>query len=302
LLVLLLTASFQELADLYFCGKYLLQNTNNLEGESAFDDQHALIMIDKFLRKYGNSPNALHLKALFSEKLGLGALAVEAVTLCSTILEEAYEVSEDSEIAWRYCLAEATLGRLKLNLEHYNESIGAFEMISNLLPEPQDEVSRKTSIQASLGLGISFARQGSMSRALEAIEKVFTLAGYVGFFQDTANIIKAQVAWHFGNLDLAKFQLLNRSVCSTILVIKLRFSTSDRLVSLPVVTTLAALGISSKDRFLVEAALEEVQDQQCDHRYEGEIFGMIPHLLSLYELSKVRSIATVEKKSRSNNN
>jgi superkiller protein 3 len=170
--------------------------------------------VDNYLQKNPKNTTALHLKALLLERLGHLSLALEAVLLCNSLLEEAYEESEVAEVAWRYCIAQATCARLHLKREGVSESLEAFETVLSLVPDSHEGRKGQIKMQSILGMAIAWAKQGSEVEAFEMVEKASKLAQKIGVYQSSVDVVGSQVGWTLGKQDLAQSFLLNRPVFS----------------------------------------------------------------------------------------
>lgn len=188
-----------------------------------------------------DSPNdyaALHLHALISESLGQYDVAHSKIEKCVQLLEAAYEDSESEQTEKNYALANITLGRIRLALQHYDGAIEAFNTSLSLADEKVMKLS------AMLGVGLASYYSGSSDNSTKDAFEEYRDVG--------AGVLLAQIMWCRGDKDSATSVLLE---CVEI--------DSEHLGA---ISTLAAIGILTDDAGLLDAALSEILSMPVDKR------------------------------------
>jgi superkiller protein 3 len=100
--------------------------------------QSASFALSAYLAHRPRDVSALHLSALFAERLGDFEIAMERIERASTILEGQYEKEESAEQASLYAICMVNLGRIRLANGDYEGAKEAFEMGSGLLEVEED--------------------------------------------------------------------------------------------------------------------------------------------------------------------
>ncbi|EEB95507.1 hypothetical protein MPER_05512, partial [Moniliophthora perniciosa FA553] len=87
----------------------------------------AFFVLDRYCKTRPNDAAALHLFGLVCERINKPDLAVKWIQKAISILEAAYEESEDSEIERQFTIAHCNVGRLKLSLGDLDGALESFE-------------------------------------------------------------------------------------------------------------------------------------------------------------------------------
>ena len=204
---------------------------------------------------------ALHLHAIISEQLNQYDVAATQIDKCVQLLEAAYEDSESEQTEKNYALANLTLGRIRLALQHYDGAIEAFNTSLSLADD------KKMKLTAMLGIGLaSYYNNLDDSSIKNAFEE----------YRDVdAGVLLAQILWCKGEKDAATSVLLE---CVEI--------DSEHLGA---ISTLAAIGILTNDDGLLDAALSEILSMPIDKRTQIDEQRNVHKLLvqnSLISVSK----------------
>lgn len=181
------TCEFQPEGDLEFASRSFARLKAAAAGseapvEDTRDSSTELLAVFSVMGRYCRArptdATALHLFGLVCESLGLEDRAIELMDQAITILEAAYEESEDPQTERQYAIAHANRARLCLATERYEEAVESFETSLGLLPEDdEDGSSMPLRIQANWGKAISYFRQGDLPAALSAMEESLQAAG-----------------------------------------------------------------------------------------------------------------------------
>ena len=138
---------------------------------------------------------------------------MELVEKSISILEAAYEETEDPEVEMRYTIANCTLGRLKLSLGNFAEAVALFESAHGLLADGSADDRRliilKTQVQ--LGIGLANYFEGNLETALGFLEAGLAVANDDLPLRSQVIILMAQILWTMGTEDAkeaAKSRLL----------------------------------------------------------------------------------------------
>lgn len=177
---------------------------------------------------------ALHLSALFCERLDQRALAISRIEQAASLLEAEYEKSEDAVTATKYAVAEANLARIRLANDDAEGAAEAFQATLGLLEAGEsnsdaDEllpasVKANVRLHAHFGTGLALYWTGDYAGALEAFETALAEIAETGVETESnadvrahVAVLLAQVLWTMGSeeqREAAKSQLLDRWVAS----------------------------------------------------------------------------------------
>ncbi|KAN0063561.1 Superkiller protein 3 [Thecaphora frezii] len=246
--------------------------------------------------------DALHLSALFCERLGQTDAAIERIERAAALLEEEYERSESTETARRYAIANVNLGRIRLANGDAQGAEEAYEAAIELLHADEeaaaeaaeegtdaddDDVDKheeryrmaRVRINASLGHALtrfhlgdaesSVAKLTELGATIEALSPLLT-AEEVESRQVTLLCHLSRVLLARGEAEEAQKQLLQS------------IATYPR--SLLLIATLATLGIAENDEDLVSASIGELQE--AENAEDPEVDKAVSALMALYEFGK----------------
>ncbi|KAK0545390.1 Superkiller protein 3, partial [Tilletia horrida] len=251
-------------------------------------------------------PSALHLAALFAERVGQAELAIERIERAAELLELEYEAHETARIASQYAIAEVNLGRLRLSSGGDGaKAIEAFETALALLDGLDDgddddddaeedhqesilPASRRARIrlQAQFGIGMAHYFEGQHDEAIAGFEGALKELeegklwkempeGDKAVAKAHVSTLLARVLWTLGGQEreeAAKAQLLD--------------SIAVAPQNLGVIVSLAAAGAVTGDVDLMDAALSEIRElgqaqiRQIDSEGHVDFLVAMEHFIS----------------------
>ncbi|SPO40180.1 related to SKI3 - protein involved in exosome mediated 3` to 5` mRNA degradation [Pseudozyma flocculosa] len=220
--------------------------------------------LSTFLSHNPTSTDALHLSALFCERLGQMDIAIDRIRRAAALLEEEYERNEDVDTARRYAVAQVNLGRIRLAVRDCDGAREAYEGALGLLDvddegEEQEDGEdgefamdlKRTRVNATLGLALSLFHGGEADEAIAKLEELLASLPSLGLSAAVEEECSTSVLTHLSRLlfstssiDTARTRLLE--------------AVSDHPSSLGLITTLAALGLVESDEDLASAAMSEL--------------------------------------------
>jgi len=155
--------------------------------------------LQRYCEHKPDDASALHLYALVCERLNLLDRAIELIGKSITILETAYEETEDVAIERQFIIAHANMGRLHFSAHDYQGSLESFESAFGLLPE-SDEDSEASALRSRVhyGMGLANFKSGAIEDALEMLEKAVETAEDQPEFKAQATVVLAEVMWALG--------------------------------------------------------------------------------------------------------
>ena len=163
---------------------------------------------------------AQHLFGLVCERIGHVDLAIDVIGRAITLLEGAYEETEDPEIERQFAIAHINMARLRLGSGDLDQTQDSCQVVLGLLGETEDldEATAALLAQAQLCSGLANMKQGNFSEALETMEKALATSANMSDREIGRHIavIIAQTLWTIGTADArdaAKTRLLQR--CAT---------------------------------------------------------------------------------------
>jgi superkiller protein 3 len=172
----------------------------------------AFSVMDRYTKRRPDDASGLHLFGLICERLGQLEFGAELVERAISILEAAYEDTEDSAVEKQFIIATSSLARLRLSLQDYEGALQSFESVLGLLPEDgEDPTTKILRPQAQFGSGLASFKMGDLEAALELFEAAVESAGDNLVIRGQATVLLAQTLWAVGTEELretAKAQLL----------------------------------------------------------------------------------------------
>jgi superkiller protein 3 len=176
----------------------------------------AFFVLNRYCQAQPNDATALHLLALVCERLGHPAHGTKLVEQSISILEAAYEETEDPEVEMNYTIANCTLGRLKLSLGKFIEAATFFESARGLLADRDangggDRRLVVLKVQVHLGMGLASYFGGNLEAAIGLLEEGLAVANDDLLLRSQVVILLAQILWTIGTEDTkeaAKSRLL----------------------------------------------------------------------------------------------
>jgi tetratricopeptide (TPR) repeat protein len=147
---------------------------------------------------------------LVCERIGHIELAIERTDHAITVLEAAYEETEDPIIERQFIIVNTTVARLRLAVRDYEGALSSFQSALGLLPEEgEDKVLRS---QCLFGSGLASFKLGALDAALESFEAALVTAGDDLHMRGHVTVLLAQTMWAIGTeegREAAKTQLLD---------------------------------------------------------------------------------------------
>ncbi|KAI6026361.1 superkiller protein 3 [Pisolithus microcarpus] len=245
------------------------------------DDDHAHALLEHCSRviTLRDDPRALHLLGLICERLGALEQGADWIFRAITLLEIAYEDTEDSLIERQFTIAHANLARLKVCLHDYTGSLESFEIALGLLPE-QVATDRECEpdigllrVQVLFGSGLAHFKLGDFQSAMTRFQTALDATVDNHILRCHVTVLLARCMWAIGTDELresAKALLLDSITTDP-----------EALMS---ISTLAGMGILTKDDSLVDAALSEMQSLPIERRQELDPCGDVTYLLIQHHL------------------
>ncbi|PWN37617.1 uncharacterized protein FA14DRAFT_159580 [Meira miltonrushii] len=187
-----------------------------------------------YLSRRSNDVSALHLSALFAERLGELELATERIDAAASILEYQYEREESTEKAQLFAICMSNLGRIHLSCGRFDKAMESMEMCLGLLEgSTNDADKQKTALHASkadlerarlnahctiglahFGKGDASAAIASLEQSLEDLEGINASAGddtsiEVQSGKETISILIARILWSQNKQEEAEAILMD---------------------------------------------------------------------------------------------
>ncbi|KDQ57736.1 hypothetical protein JAAARDRAFT_35420 [Jaapia argillacea MUCL 33604] len=219
---------------------------------------------------------ALHLQSLVCEHIGHIDLGIQLISKALSILEDAYEESEDPIIERQFVIANCTGGRLRLTSGDYRGAIDAFDTAKSLLTDEQTGVENQVlRAQCLLGGGLANFKLGNFEDALILLEEAVEISVDDLSVRGHATVYLAQVLWSIGTDDAredAKTRLLQ--------------CIEEDPDNITAINVLAGMGILTEDDGLVEAALSEILSLHYDKRFVSDPDRAVTHLLIQHQLGE----------------
>ncbi|TFY67241.1 hypothetical protein EVJ58_g1753 [Rhodofomes roseus] len=246
----------------------------------------AFFVMDRFCRSRPDDPSALHLFGLICERVGHVELGIEVLSHAMSLLEAAYEESENPVIENHFAIAHTNMARLRLSTQDYDGVLTSTEVVIGLLPEePEDRATRILLAQAQFLSGLTHFKLGQLSEALGFLEAAMAVAADDPTMRGHIVVLLGQTLWAIGSdegRESAKAQLLQ--------------SIESDPENLMAINTLAGMGILTGDESLVDAALSEILALPLDQRLSRDpgrdvAYLLIQHHLAQGDVAQALSIA-----------
>jgi superkiller protein 3 len=170
----------------------------------------AFFALDRYLKQRPDDASALHMFGLVCERIGHIELAIERTDHAITVLEAAYEETEDPIIEGRFVIANTTMARLRLAMRDFEGALTSFQTALGLLPEEGEDKVLKS--QCLFGSGLASFKLGALDAALESFEAALVTAGDDLHMRGHVTVLLAQTMWAIGTeegREAAKTQLLD---------------------------------------------------------------------------------------------
>ncbi|KAI0093293.1 TPR-like protein [Irpex rosettiformis] len=235
----------------------------------------AFFVLGRYSQKRPDDATGLHLFGLVCERVGHLNLGITCIEKAVSLLEAAYEESEDPVLERQYTIAHINMARLRLSSTSYEEALDSYRTVIGLLGEPEDLSSCSLLAQAHLGSGLVHLKLGDAEAAIEAFETALEAAANDLPLKGNAVVLLAQTLWSLDTeeaREAAKAHLLQSIE-----------SDPDNLIA---VNTLAGMGIFTEDDSLLDAALSEILSLPIHERHERDPEREVSYLLIQHHLSQ----------------
>lgn len=178
----------------------------------SFDDLlPAFFALDRYCKRRPDDASALHLFGLICERLGHLDFGIGLIGRAISIIEAAYEETEDAAVERQFTIANSNLARLHLSLGNYQDALDFFETALGLLSTEDDNTTRVLRAQAQFGSGIANFKLGDLQSAVTSFEAALDTAGEDHEMRGHITVLLAQTMWAIGTEEFketAKAQLL----------------------------------------------------------------------------------------------
>ncbi|KAI0371043.1 TPR-like protein [Pilatotrama ljubarskyi] len=272
-----LTATVPE-ADLEYATRLFKKINESTKSRSASKDAFlpAFFVLDRFCKQRPQDASALHLFGLVCERIGHIGLGIDLVGRAITLLEAAYEETEDPVIERQFTIAHVNVARLRLSVADYEGALESYQVASGLLAEEAEGSEAKVLLaQCQFGSGLANFKLGQLAEALALFEAAMATAADHPVIRGHVVVLLAQTLWAIGTdeaKESAKTQLLQ--------------SIEYDPENLMAINTLAGMGILTDDDGLVDAALSEVLSLPLDQRHERDPERDVTYLLVQHHLGQ----------------
>ncbi|WWC70645.1 uncharacterized protein I206_104596 [Kwoniella pini CBS 10737] len=245
----------------------------NLLHQPAFALRH-------YCHQRPNDFAAAHLYGLICERLGLADEAAMSLEKAAAVLEEEFERTESASIESRYAVALVNLGRIQLAAKKYQASLDTLDNGWELISGSTDGDVASLKPQCRLLQGLARYWLGQIDESLEAFENALEEASTSQDLKSKEEIavLLSRTLWGLGGDDAKETAKTNLMECL-----------SQESPSLKVISTLAAIAMTSSDSDLVEAAMSEMQSRPLEARIKEDPAGQSTLVLYLHALSDGRS-------------
>ncbi|KAI6121364.1 superkiller protein 3 [Pisolithus sp. B1] len=239
----------------------------------------AFAALNLYVKQRQDDPRALHLLGLICERHGGLEQGAEWIFRAITLLEIAYEETEDSLIERQFTIAHTNLARLKVGLRDYTGALESFEIALGLLPErvaadrecePGIALLR---VQVLFGSGLAHFKLGDFQSAMTRFQAALDATVDNHILRCHVTVFLARCMWAIGTDEL-------RESAKALLLDSITVDPED-LMS---ISTLAGMGILTEDDSLVDAALSEIQSLPIERRQELDPCGDVTYLLIQHHL------------------
>ncbi|KAI0356305.1 TPR-like protein [Trametes cingulata] len=272
-----LSATVPE-ADLEYATRLFKKINESTKSRSASKEAFlpAFFVLDRFCKQRPQDASALHLFGLVCERVGHIGLGIDFIGRAITLLEAAYEETEDPVIERQFTIAHVNVARLRLSTADYEGALESYQVASGLLSEEAEGSEAKVLLaQCQFGSGLAHFKLGQLAEALALFEAAMATAADHPVIRGHVVVLLAQTLWAIGTdeaKESAKTQLLQ--------------SIEYDPENLMAINTLAGMGILTDDDGLVDAALSEVLSLPLDQRHERDPERDVTYLLVQHHLGQ----------------
>lgn len=193
-----------------------LSTTTRSQGKVKEELLPAFFVLNRFVQRSPQDPCALHLLGLLCERFDQIEDGARWISRAITLLEAAYEESEDPLVERQFTIAHANLARLKLGLTNFSSALESFETVLGLLPEEVAEDGTETKVlrvQALFGLGLAQFKLGDLQSAMTTFQNALNGSGEDYLLRAHVTVLLAQCMWAIETEEFkesAKALLLDR--------------------------------------------------------------------------------------------
>ena len=176
----------------------------------------AFFVLSRYVQRCPQDPCALHLLGLLCERLDQLEEGARWLSRAISLLEAAYEESEDPLVERQFTIAHVNLARLKLGLGDHSSALESLETALGLLPEEglDDDGETKTlRVQALFGTGLAQFKLGDLQSAMSTFQSALNSSGENLLLRAHVTVLLAQCMWAIGteeSQESAKTLLLER--------------------------------------------------------------------------------------------
>ncbi|KAG6857271.1 hypothetical protein H0H87_007104 [Tephrocybe sp. NHM501043] len=249
----------------------------------------AFFALGRYCGRRPDNATGLHLYALVCESLGHLETAENQLMRTITILEAAYEVSEDPVVERQFTIANSNLARVRLGLRDYEGAAQSFESALGLLPEDEEPETRILRAQALFGSGLASFLMEDLEGALANFEAALESAGDDKALRGQVTVLLAQAMWATQNDEFkesSKTQLLEWYVSFVVFFAAVSERIAADPENLTAINALAGMGVLTDDESLVDAALSELLALPIEQRHKLDPGRNVDHLLTQYHLGQ----------------
>jgi superkiller protein 3 len=270
-----LTASIPS-ADLNFASRSFRKLLRNPAPSNFYP---VFLVLNRYTACRPDDATALNLYALVAERLGHLEFATELMEKAISLLESAYEESEDAKIERQFTIANCNLARMLLSCGRPNEALDAFAAVLGLLEELEDVdiVGYAAKSQAQLGSSLVHLHLGDVTEAVRCLEEASMLAERTGRddLRSWVTVLLAKILWSTDTEEA-------REQAKNLLLEKIADDPED----IGAIQTLAGMGILSADNALVDAAVAEIISLPINQRHVLDPERELDYLLRQYSLAQ----------------
>jgi superkiller protein 3 len=186
------------------------------EGRAKEELLPAFFVLNRYAQRCPHDPCAIHLLGLLCERLGQLDQGVQWISRAISLLEAAYEETEDPLVERQFTIAHTNLARLKVGLCDHVGALESFETALGLLPaeSPDDDDETKVlRVQALFGSGLAHFKLGDPQSAMTTFQSALDSSGEDHLLRGHVTVLLAQAMWAIGTDEFqesAKVLLLDR--------------------------------------------------------------------------------------------
>ena len=261
----------------------------------------AFFALGRYLKQRPDDASALHLFGIVCERIGLVDLAIEHTDRAISVLEAAYEETEDPVIERQFTIANTTVARLRLAVCEYEDALDSFQSALGLMPEGGED--RVLQSQCLFGSGLANFKLGALDMAIQNFEEALVAAGDDLQIRGHVTVLLSQTLWATGTQEgqeAAKSQLLDwcviaHSFCRLTYLYSLigrgrKKSITQDPENLMAINALAGMGILTDDDSLIDAALSELISLPLDLRHRRDPRRDFSYILRQHHLGQVTQL------------